>query len=66
MSVKRRVRWFLIHLRRGDIDAVSLERIAVYGMMMVLLVSFLVLVGAPVRRAWSEINQSLSTVSPGH
>jgi hypothetical protein len=57
------VRWFRIHLGRGDIEPASFERLAAYMAMAVLLIGFLVLVGAPVRQAWADIDEALSRIS---
>ena len=64
MSIKKRVRWFLIHLRRGDVEAASFERLAAYTVMVALFSGFLLLVGGSVRKAWADINHALSAVSP--
>ncbi len=61
MSIRKRVRWFLIRLRRGDIDPERFERFAVHTVTATFLVVFLVLIGGPVRKAWADINHALST-----
>ena len=65
MSIKTRARWFLIHLTRGDIEAGSPERAALYVIVAALLTGFLLLAGNPALDAWADTNHGIARVSRG-
>ena len=65
MSIERRVRWWLIRLGRGDIDAAPFEGAALYIVMLLLLAGFVLLIGEPVLQPWIDFNDALARVSSG-
>jgi Na+-driven multidrug efflux pump len=63
MPLKKRLRWYLLRWRRGDVEKASVETVALNTIMALVVAAVLFLVGDPVIRVWASVTRTLESIN---